>query len=71
MSAGSRFASASLTCAAAVATALLLETPPALADDVQGTRSEKLRETSHEVRITLHEGHADLVVRRTCGDHKA
>ena len=65
MSAGSRFASASLTCAAAVATALLLETPPALADDVQGTRSEKLRETSHEVRITLHEGYADLVVRRT------
>ena len=38
---------------------------PAAADSVNGTRSEKLYETKHEVLATLHPGWAELRVRRT------
>ena len=37
----------------------------ALADEVQGTRSEKLRETSHVISVELESSQAKLVVRRT------
>lgn len=37
----------------------------AYADQVTGTRSEKLYETRHAINLTLHRGWAELVVRRT------
>jgi hypothetical protein len=44
---------------------MLAETSGARADEVQGTRSEKLKETSHAITATLRPGHAKLVVQRT------
>lgn len=44
--------------------ALLSAASPAMADDVQGTRSELLAETSHEIRVSLSATHATLRVRR-------
>lgn len=35
------------------------------ADSVAGTRSERLVERSHDIALTMHYGHAELVVRRT------
>src|SRR5690242_17650023 len=35
------------------------------ADELQGTRSEKVLETSHRIELRLDRGHAELVVRRT------
>jgi hypothetical protein len=46
------------------AVALLSAASPALADDVQGTRSERLVETSHQIRVSLSATHATLRVRR-------
>jgi len=40
-------------------------TSSAGADTVSGTRSEELVERAHDVRITLHPDHAELLVRRT------
>ena len=38
---------------------------PALADEVSGLRSELLTERSHDITLTMHADHAELVVRRT------
>ena len=46
-----------------LALSLLTSTASGL-DDVHGTRSEKVYERSHEVRASLHRGHAELRVRR-------
>lgn len=42
----------------------LVASAAAARDHVHGTRSEKVYERSHEVRATLHRGHAELRVRR-------
>ncbi|MBE7485346.1 MAG: VWA domain-containing protein [Polyangiaceae bacterium] len=42
----------------------LLATPAGAHDEVQGTRSEKVYERSHEVRASLHRGYVELRVRR-------
>jgi hypothetical protein len=38
---------------------------PAAADEVSGLRSDLLKERSHEIAVTVHRDHAELVVRRT------
>src|SRR5262245_14223075 len=38
---------------------------PAAADQVEGLRSELLKERSHDIALTVHADHAELVVRRT------
>src|SRR5262245_47087544 len=50
---------------AAVLTCAVGFGPRALADQVGGTRSDKLREKTHVIEATLGRGHATLVVRRT------
>jgi hypothetical protein len=49
--------------APALLTAALSASSAARADTVHGTRSEALVERSHEVRITVHPDHAELLVR--------
>lgn len=49
----------------ALAAALALAAPAARADQVHGSRSEKLVEKAHWVAVHLDRGHADLVVHRT------
>jgi hypothetical protein len=59
---------ASIGCAlasASLAAALLSPTAAAAADEVGGTRSDKLVEKAHVIDIRMGRGHADLVVRRT------
>ncbi|UQA60312.1 VWA domain-containing protein [Polyangium aurulentum] len=58
---------APLGCALASATlaAALLSPATAAADEVRGTRSDKLVEKAHVIDVRMGRGHADLVVRRT------
>ena len=58
---------ASIGCALASASlaAALLSPTAAAADEVRGTRSDKLVEKAHVIDIRMGRGHADLVVRRT------
>jgi hypothetical protein len=60
----SPFLTRSLAAPALLLTALS-SSPAARGDTVHGTRSEALVERSHEVRITVHPDHAELLVRRT------
>ena len=51
--------------AGALALATTLFSASAVADEVSGLRSELLKERSHEIALTVHPDHAELVVRRT------